>query len=571
MNYINFKSYKFSTIAKKFSSSIRKALKFSRFIVFKIYSYKNYLIRRINFAKIKKFIYFKKINFSYLKRINVSYLKRINVSYLKRINVSYFTKFNFINFKRMKFIRNRVLTIHIPVTIVFFTFLYLIIPTFYNYNQDNFENLICESKKIKCLVEGKINYRFYPSPRIKIQKLTISDLAEDKKNLIVAEEIIIKLFVKQLLDKEKHKFKKIILKKYEINQDLKNIESHKNIFTKQINSIPINFKKGAIILFNKKNYVATINNANLKIKSIKNLFQLKLNGKFLGDKLHVDWITKVIDNKEHSEVIFKISNMNFITKIKFEKSQKDKGIRSGNILIKKGRSKITAIFDYLEDKLIIKKSNLRNPFLDGKLNGKVELLPYFKFDLDLSLNSLNFTKLYNKFLSLDEISQKKIFKINNKINGLLSLSSDKIYSSFNLIKSFESRLEFSNGNILIEQFLLNLGKLGAADLLGSVENEKKYTNFKYESNIFIDNKKKFISKFGIYNKKDISDFLYVSGNFDLLNIKNSFYEIEGDEKLKIEDVNFIENEFNSYMLSNNYKDLFLFKKFKVFIKTITSE
>ena len=555
MNYINFKRYKFSTIAKKFSSSIHKALKFSKFIVFKIYSYKNYLIRRINFAKIKKFIYFKKIN----------------VSYLKRINVSYFTKFNFINFKRMKFIRNRVLTIHIPATIVFFTFLYLIIPTFYNYNQDNFENLICESKKIKCLVEGKINYRFYPSPRIKIQKLTISDLAEDKKNLIVAEEIIIKLFVKQLLDKEKHKFKKIILKKYEINQDLKNIENHKNIFTKQINSIPINFKKGAIILFNKKNYVATINNANLKIKLIKNLFQLKLNGKFLGDKLHVDWITKVIDNKEHSEVIFKISNMNFITKIKFEKSQKNKGIRSGNILIKRGRSKITAIFDYLENKLIIKKANLRNPFLDGKLNGKVELLPYFKFDLDLSLNSLNFTKLYNKFLSLDEISQKKIFKINNKINGLLSLSSDKIYSSFNLIKSFESRLEFSNGNILIEQFLLNLGKLGAADLVGSVDNEKKYTNFKYESNIFIDNKKKFISKFGIYNKKDISDSLYVSGNFDLLNIKNSFYEIEGDKKLKIEDVNFIENEFNSYMLSNNYKDLFLFKKFKVFIKTITSE
>ena len=154
---------------------------------------------------------------------------------------------------------------------------------------------------------------------------------------------------------------------------------------------------------------------------------------------------------------------------------------------------------------------------------------------------------------------------------MLSLSSDKIYSSFNLIKSFESRLEFSNGNILIDQFLLNLGKLGAADLVGSVNNEKKYTNFKYESNIFIDNKKKFISKFGIYNKKDISNTLYVSGNFDLLNIKNSFYEIEGNEKLKIEDINFIENEFNSYMLTNNYKELFLFKKFKEFIKSITSE
>jgi len=542
---------------------MHKALKFSKFKVLKIYSYKNYLLRSVNFEKIRKSIFFKRINFNYFKKINFSYFKKFNFSYFK--------KFNFIIFKRMKLINNRVITIHIPATIVFFTFLYLTIPTFYNYNQNNFKSLICASIKIKCLIEGKINYRFYPSPRIKIKKLIINELAGDKKNLITAEEIIIKLSIKNLLDKEKHKFKKIVLGKYKINQDLKNIENYKSIFTKQISLIPINFKQGEIIFFNKKDYVATISNANLKIKLIKNLFHLKLNGKFLDDKLHLDWLTTDTDNKEHTEVILKMSNMNFLTKIKFEKFKNDKDIKNGNILIKKERSKITVIFDYLDDKFIVKKSNLRSTFLDGKLNGKIELLPYFRFDLDLSLNSLNFTKLYNNFLSLNEISQKNIFKINNKINGLLSLSSDKIYSSFNLIKSFESRLEFSNGNILIDQFLLNLGKLGAADLVGSVNNEKKYTNFKYESNIFIDNKKKFISKFGIYNKKDISETLYVSGNFDLLNIKNSFYEIEGNEKLKIEDINFIENEFNSYMLSNNYKELFLFKKFKEFIKSITSE
>ena len=116
-----------------------------------------------------------------------------------------------------------------------------------------------------------------------------------------------------------------------------------------------------------------------------------------------------------------------------------------------------------------------------------------------------------------------------------------------------------------------MGKLGAADLVGVVNNEKKYTNLKYESNIFIDNKKKFKSKFGIYNKEDIFDNLYVSGNFDLLNIKNSFYEIEGNEKVKPDDINFIENEFNTYMLSEAYKELFLFKKFKEFVKSITSE
>ena len=80
----------------------------------------------------------------------------------------------------------------------------------------------------------------------------------------------------------------------------------------------------------------------------------------------------------------------------------------GNILIKKDKNKIAGIFFYKDGKLIIKKSNLRNSFIDGKLEGKIELLPYFDFDLDINLNSINFTKLYNYFLSLDAEGNKKI-------------------------------------------------------------------------------------------------------------------------------------------------------------------
>ena len=41
----------------------------------------------------------------------------------------------------------------------------------------------------------------------------------------------------------------------------------------------------------------------------------------------------------------------------------------------------------------------------------------------------------------------------------------------------------------IEQFLINMGKLGAADLVGKINNDKDLTNFKFESNVFVDNKK----------------------------------------------------------------------------------
>jgi len=138
------------------------------------------------------------------------------------------------------------------------------------------------------------------------------------------------------------------------------------------------------------------------------------------------------------------------------------------------------------------------------------------------------------------------------------------------VKSFESRIKFNNGNILVEQFLINLGKLGAADILGTINNDKKFTNFKYESNLFIDNQNFFFSKFGIYNKKSIPSNLFVSGNFDLVNLRSSFYEISNDKKFSNEDINYIEKEFNNLMFEYGFKSLFHFPNFKEFIKSVTS-
>jgi len=179
--------------------------------------------------------------------------------------------------------------------------------------------------------------------------------------------------------------------------------------------------------------------------------------------------------------------------------------------------------------------------------------------------------VHNYVLSLDENKKKNLFNIDNKINGSLSLSSNKVYSKHNLVKSFESRLKINNGNILIDQFLFNLGKFGAADLLGTINNDKKFTNFKFESNIFVDNEKKFLSKFGVYDKENTPSNYFISGNIDLINFKSSFYEIEGNEKYKTGDVNFIEEQFNELMLENDYETLFNFQKFQEFIKIITSE
>ena len=116
---------------------------------------------------------------------------------------------------------------------------------------------------------------------------------------------------------------------------------------------------------------------------------------------------KNVDNKVSTDIILKMSDMKFLVKAQLFNFEKDANTTSGNFLIKKDKNKITAVFDYKDNELIINKSNLRNAFLDGKLEGKIVLLPYFNFNLDLNLNSINFTKLYGHFLTLDEKNKKK--------------------------------------------------------------------------------------------------------------------------------------------------------------------
>ena len=97
-----------------------------------------------------------------------------------------------------------------------------------------------------------------------------------KKTLITAENVAIKLSIKNLLSKNKHLFKKIEINNFEINFNLKNLKKYNNIFKQKINFIPIVFKKGQIILLDRKNYVATINNANFNLKLFQDFNEIIL-------------------------------------------------------------------------------------------------------------------------------------------------------------------------------------------------------------------------------------------------------------------------------------------------------
>ena len=574
MKYSDFKILKFSTILKKIDlvkDSFSRIFKKIKTIPENIADFLNNILENI-FSGISKSIR------SMLRYGFNGIIKSIRVIDPRRIDFKRFYKyldirrysFYKIN-KKISLTKYKYMPIYFVIFIIFAGFIYVAIPKFYTYDKLKIEKIVCKNKNVECFIKGKVYYNFYPTPRIKIKNLIINHLSETKDSLAIIEDAEIKLSIKNLLIKEKNEFKKIKFNNFKINLNSKNFKKYKNIFKKKTNFIPINFGKGQVIIFDEKNYVATINDATLNLKFVQDSSDVILKGKFLNDTIYVNLASELVGDKSHTDIILKMSNINFLTKVNFVNSEKNKNIKNGNFLLKKGKNKISAIFDYKDNELIINKSNLRNSFLDGKLNGKITFLPYFNFNLDMDLDSINFTKLYNNLLNLDKSEQKNLFKINNKINGKLNLSSSKIYSSYNLARSIESRLKFNNGNILIEQFLINLGKLGASDLLGTISNDKKFTNFRFESNIFIDNEKKFLSKFGIYNKKNISPNFFVSGNFDVENLKASLYEVSGSEKLSNEDINFIEQEFNNFMLEDGLESLFLFPKFKEFIKSITSD
>ena len=564
MKYNLFKIFKFSTISRKIDQI--------RYIYSRIYKIiKNIPTNTADLIKITLKNIFLKTN-KFIRFLQRNFLKIFETLDIRRI-YKYFDirRYNFFKLSKNIGIKNyKNLTVYFITLLIISTFTYIFIPTFYNYDKLKIEKIICNNN-IECSIKGKVGYSFYPSPRIKIKNLIINDRLEKKNKLAKINDTEITISIINLLFKEKQRFKNISLKNFEININLKNMKKYKNIFSGKTNFLPTSLSSGQITLFDGKDYVATISNVKLNSNLSQNLKEAVLKGKFLNNKIRINLKREKIDNKFATDIVLKMSDLNLSTKVNFlNLDKKEEGIE-GNISIKKNKNKFTGIFNYKNNEMTIQKSNLRNPFMEGKLMGNITFLPYFNFNLDLDLNSINFTKLYNSFLSLDENKQKSLFKINQKINGKLNFSTNKIYSSYNLVKSFESRLKFNNGNITIEQFLFNLGKLGAADILGTINNEKEFTNFKYEGNVFMDNQKKFLSKFGVYKKKNIPSNLYISGNFDLQNIKTSFYEISGKEKFANEDIDFIEQEFNDIMLEDNYTKLFRFPKFKEFIKSVTSE
>ena len=179
MKYFNFKRYKFSTVFKNINFKRYNFYKFYKYFTFKAYNfskvYKYLDFRRYNFYKIYKYLDFRRYNFSKITKL--------------------------ISFKRYKQI-----PIYFFSFIILSIFIYLAAPIFYNYEKTSVENILCKDLNVKCSIKGKINYSFFPSPRIKVNNLNLSSLKEKSTNIGKVENVEIKISVYNLLNKKKFSF-----------------------------------------------------------------------------------------------------------------------------------------------------------------------------------------------------------------------------------------------------------------------------------------------------------------------------------------------------------------------------
>jgi len=475
------------------------------------------------------------------------------------------------NFKRYignfkKYNINKVTLSYVAGFIIIAPIIYASIPTFFDYEKSKkrIENEIYSDFNLKSSIEGEIKYNLFPSPQIKVKNLIIKDFINNKKNLGEVEFAILKIPYKKLFSFDKINFNSLELKNSKINLDLNKLKKYKKYFSENFKSKNIKIYESDIKLFDGKSYLATINNIKVKYETEEEADDISLEGRLFEKSIIINFKNRKKANSP--DVLFiKYPSLNFKAHVVLSPSDKLNNT-DGKLSLYLDHLKGNFHFDLNESFIKIREGSIRNKFLNGKIVGKINYFPFFNFNLDLDLSSFNFRLISKILKTMNNEEINNLFVINSKINGNLNLFIKKIYTDSKLVKSLESRIQFRNKNIILDQMLFDLGKLGAADITGQIKNRNDKINFHFKKNLFIDKPKYFYSKFGVYNKKREPENLHVSGKFNFYKALINFDELIMGSQLNKDDVLFYEQEFNQTLLEDGFRTLLDFAQLKEFVK-----
>ena len=451
--------------------------------------------------------------------------------------------------------------------ICFTLFVYLAIPFFFNYSnfKNTLEDKIFLNFGTKVLISGDVNYQFLPSPRLKIKNLKVKDYLNEKKYIGKIGTIVVHIPFKKLVKLKKIDFEEIEVIKSDIVIDYENLDLYKSFFKEKFKSKPVQFLDSKLTIRENNKKIFSVKNINLTFNSSERLDSVKLTGNFLSDKISINFQNKHKQTKPLKIILVKLDNMNFNLRLDLSSDEKNNSIGSFDMRYLDSRFKGDYIYQDYEIKL--SSSNFSNPYIKGIVQGKIAIKPFLYFNLQAEADKLNFKNIFKDIENLDSNEQTQLFVPHKSINGKLSLDIKKIYTSSKLIQSAESELEFRNKDIIIHKLLLDLGKIGASDIQGKIITDQKYTKLYFDQNFYLDNNKIFFNRFNLKNFSDINS-LNLNGEINLSNFLLKLNSANSKEELSLEDLNFIEENFNQIFFEKQLNSFFNYLNLKDFLELV---
>ena len=462
--------------------------------------------------------------------------------------------------KLSKKINKKTIFTSILLLFIFVVSYYLVKPYFYNYNSNKklIEKEINKDFRVNLNISGKISYSFLPTPRLKINKISID--FKNKNNKVFLEELNVLFSPFNNHSLNNLNFKKLVISKEEIKIYPEDFKNYFEYFTKTKNKDVI-INDSTLFFLDEQNNKVFFENLNYKEKFDKNLHTIDVKTIFSENNLKIKF-KNIINGEKNLDI--KIPKIDSSINIVFDSSS--------NLNNLKGKSKIKLADNILvlnfegKEKYKIYKSFLRNKFINSKIDGNISLTDDTSFSLKLDINQINFRKLLLNFFPEEKNINFLDFGISKKVNGNINVHLKNTNSFIGRINDFSTQLIFENGDLRIQNgsvILPNKSKVNF-NLFYTDNSNDPYLDFNI--NFYSENTNKFLRKFNIYdsNKKEIS--ILFQGKINLLNNTIKFKNIilNKREKLNRKDIITLEKNFNKLVLDDGIfgiTDFFKLKKF----------
>ena len=397
------------------------------------------------------------------------------------------------------FLKLKPFHIILTISLIFVSFtVYLSLPSLFDYKklQLKIEKQLESDFKIQLKNISQINYRFFPTPHLVIDKSDLYFTNKSDFKISTLNDLKIFISINKLYQNRQINIKKIFITNSNFNFNYKSYTS----FLDQLNNFKnkeINVKKSKFFFENQNNeisLISTIDNLLYFFNEKNKQKKLKINGNLFDTKYEFKWNKNFIEDKSSNSILkFRKPNIKFEYYSTLDENQKKVGDFKINFLSN------NININYIYDKKNLSFETVDNKKENLKIDGNIEMDP-FNFEINSILKNQKIDFLIKSVL-LNYYSFKD--KIHPNINGVINLKLNKLNSAF--LSSGVSKFLFSNSkisNYKNEFIMRDIGTIKFKKSFFYQEEDKVF----FVSNVEVDitNQKQFYRRFSIPIKNRIN-------------------------------------------------------------------